>query len=234
MSGNFISAPSYFNGFEAIGVAFYSTTTYSEGGITISYSGAPDPAARFIGPDLDPIWTTWTDQIGGQGDHGWYGPGSGYTDVRLTGGGEMNGVQFLAGSGWGYAPDTYMQYQVLLKGAVLSSGSLTISSGNCSTGAWALGDTCSNGDMEYFGFSGGPFDEVRLQDQGIPDSGFNATAFEAGAYDSFAASAASVPEPAMWAMLILGLAWTGATLRANSCGPGRLGRTSRTGNTRSV
>ena len=91
----------------------------------------------------------------------------GYTSITLTKGNDINQIQFLAGSGWGLQT-SFMQFQLLNDGGVVLSGVVPISSGNCSTGFWQSGGTCNGGAMPYFGFSGGGFDEVRLQNQGAP------------------------------------------------------------------
>jgi hypothetical protein len=194
--GEFISTPEYFNGFEAIGTSQYEFNSYTEGGITVSYVGTFRPDARFVDPPLDSsgIWTTWTPQIGGEGDYGWYGPGEGYTAIKLTSGVNFQDIQFLAGSGWGNAT-TFTQFQLLNDGVVVLMGILEIETGNHSTGAWANGIPNTDGGMAYFGFSGGGFDEIRLQNRGFPVTSFDPAEFEAGAYDSFAAIS-EVPETA--------------------------------------
>ena len=144
---NFISSPAYFNGFEAMGPTFNfpSNTAYSEGGISVTYVGT---FFRSGGG----IWSTFTPTIGGQGNYGWYenGLAAGYTDVKLTGGGGIQEIQFLAGSGW-YTVDpttpTFMQYEVLNQGSVVLSGVLQITR-----------NLTGVGSMQYFGFSGGGFE----------------------------------------------------------------------------
>jgi hypothetical protein len=180
---NFISSPTYFNGFEGINPSNpFPGNTYSEGGITVTYKGSAQ---------IDPNYTSG---IGGQGNYGWYpnGGGIGYTDVILTGGGSFQAIQFLAGSGFGAGPPTYMDYEVLNNGSVVSSGNVAIAGGN--------------GPMQYFGFSGGGFNEILLQNQGADShSVFNPNAIEAGAYDSFAATPAATPLPAALPLFATGL-----------------------------
>lgn len=207
--GTFISSPQHFNGFEGIGASLFPGYTHSEGGITATYVGAFQPSRRLADPgyETDGVWASWTNQIGGQGNYGWYGPGTGYTSIKLTSGANMQDIQFLAGSGWGHAT-TYLQYELLDDGALIASGAIAIVTGNWSTGGWARGEGPSSSDpaMSYFGFSGGGFDEVRLQNRGYPETVFGPTSFEAGAYDSFAATvenSTTVPERSPTAPLLL-------------------------------
>ena len=193
---NFISSPAYFNGFEAMGPTtnFPANTPYSEGGITVTYVGT------FFVPG-NGIWSTYTPTIGGQGNFGWYenGTTAGYTDIKLTGGGGMQEIQFLAGSGWKIPAltPTFMQYQVLNQGSVVLTGVLQINRNFFGTGT-----------MEYFGFSGGGFDEIRLENQAAnPNNTFADFEFDAGAYDSFAVNtaAAATPLPAALPLFAAGL-----------------------------
>ena len=193
---NFISSPAYFNGFEAMGPTtnFPDHTPYSEGGITVTYVGT-----FFVSGNG--IWSTYTPTIGGQGNFGWYenGTTAGYTDIKLTSGGGMQAIQFLAGSGWKVPAltPTFMQYQVLNQGSVVLTGALQINRNFFGTGT-----------MEYFGFSGGGFDEIRLENQATnPNNTFADFEFDAGAYDSFAvnSTAAATPLPAALPLFAAGL-----------------------------
>jgi hypothetical protein len=99
-----------------------------------------------------------------------------------------------------------MQYQLLNDGVVVGTGSLQIDTGNYSTAAWARGEPNTNGNMTYYGFSGGGFDEVRLQDRNFPNVAFNPTSFEAAAIDSVSAvteRAAGVPDNSSTAVALL-------------------------------
>ncbi len=146
------------------------------------------------------ITTAYTSSFGLQGIGSWYenGGGNGYTDIKLASGGDFQALQFLLTSGWG-AQGAVLDYQVLNDGLVVLAGSSA---------------TTNFGPAQTVGFSGGGFDEIRLQVQNLnyaPDltpTVFTPTAYEAGAYDSFAAIAA-VPEPSTWAMMILGFAAVG-------------------------
>ena len=181
-TSSFISSPTNFNGFEGIGLSNYpANTAYTEGGITVRYVGTAS------------ISTTYTNVIGGQGNYGWYenGGGTGYTDIKLGSGGEFQSIQFLAGSGSAasFRPD--LEYEVLDKGVIVASG-----------------DTPLANPMQWFGFDGGGFDEIRLQNL-HGGTTFNPTGDDAGAYDSISAIASAVPEPSTWAMMILGFAGVG-------------------------
>ena len=111
----------------------------------------------------------------------------------------MQEIQFLAGSGWIINPltPTYMQYQVLNQGSVALAGVLQINRNARGTGT-----------MEYFGFSGCEFYEIRLENQGTnPNNTFADFEFDAGAYDSFAVNtaAAATPLPAAFPLFAAGL-----------------------------
>jgi PEP-CTERM motif len=193
----FLSTPTYFNGFEGISSSpnFNPTnfiygpanTPYSEGSITVEYVGSNNSNGG--------VTTNISGFISGsQGQYGWYGNGDGYTDVRLTVGGEIQSIQFLAGSGFGYGVGN-LDYEVLDHGTIVSSGTVPIRN-------HGLDRT-----MTPYGFSGGGFDEIRLQVL------FSSTSFQpgnsdAGVFDGFGAVGA-VPEPSTWAMLIFGFAGIG-------------------------
>ena len=65
-----------------------------------------------------------------------------------------------------------------------------------------------------FGFSGLLFDEVHLQSQ-PGDFAFNEGGFDAMALDALAVGGpmGAIPEPATWAMMILGFGFVGAAAR---------------------
>jgi hypothetical protein len=135
------------------------TVSYSEGGITVSASGISFGT-------LEPISSY--DYWNGIGQFQWYAPLYGYTDIRLTSGGDFQSLQFLAGSGFGAT--TFIAYQVLEQGSVIASGTLA-----------------TNGSVwQSVGFSGGGFDEVRVQ-AFAENKQFNAADFQAIALDNVAA-----------------------------------------------
>jgi hypothetical protein len=183
---NFIASPTNFNGFEGIGahVDYVGATPYVEDGISVEYVGAPGL-----------IWT----QALYQGNYGWYpiNGSTGYTRISLTSLGDFGSIQFLAGSGFG---GYELQYELLNDGAQVATGT-----------AGPLSNS-----LMYYGFSGGGFDEVRLQNRGGTNVPFLATSYEAGAFDSIAVDTrpAGVPEPAGWALLLMGFGLAGGALRA--------------------
>ena len=192
----FLSTPTYFNGFEEINSSpnfnpnnfLYSPTNtpYSEGGITVEYVGSAS--------NVGTVTRISSFISGSQGQYGWYGIGYGYTDVRLTGGDEMQSIQFLAGSGFGYGVGNLV-YEVLDQGSVVSTGSVPIRNNGYDR------------TMTPYGFSGGGFDEIRLQVL-YSSTSFQTGQLEAGVFDSFGA-VGTVPEPSTWAMLLLGFAGIG-------------------------
>jgi hypothetical protein len=180
---DFIASPTNFNGFEGIGPDIYpGNAGYTEGGIVVTYVGVLQGG----------IWTTLP---GGQGTYNWYpdNGGTGYTDIKLTGGSEFAAIDFLAGSGWGLSS---LQYQVLDKGVVIASGN-----------AGLLPQAYTS--FIYYGFSGGTFDEIQLQAQNCSDCAFNSGAFEALALDNISigdVGGGPVPEPASFLLIGVGLA----------------------------
>ena len=182
----FISTPTYFNGFEEIGSSpnyipslfLYRPVNapYSEGGITVKYvgSGNDNNGMSVLNGGLFP----------GQGNFSWYGPGYGYTDVMLTSGDQIRAIQFLFNTGGG---GVYLNYQLLDNGLIVATGSTLISIlAGSYTAAW-------------YGFSGDDFNEVRLQVQrfsdqfnpGVDPALYPGPVFDTGAFDSIGA----VPTP---------------------------------------
>ena len=193
-TSQFLFSPTYFNGFENIAsdsafIApqfFPSNTNYSEGGITVSY----------VNSSTNAIWTRYQYV----GTNGWYpnGGGNGYTRVTLSNGGTFNALQFLAGTGYG---SSTTHYEALKNGSVVSTGTIGPVVGS-------LGGA----DLKYYGLSGGGFDEVHLKSNF--EGTFNPNSFEAGSFDSFAATAnGAVPEPAQWLLMIGGFGLVGVALR---------------------
>ena len=188
-SGVQVSSPSLFNGFEGMPPfdGFFYAGPYSEGGITVEYMG-----------DDNYIWNA-TKAF--EGERSWYkapGGGFGFTAITRTDGGDFSSISFAASAGFG-GGTLRLFYQVVNDGVVLLDSS---------TGPVEP----YNSGWNIYGFTGGAFDEVRLQVQkgGV---GFDTSSFEAGIYDSIRANGAVVPEPASWAMMIVGIAGVGAALR---------------------
>src|SRR5262249_31668020 len=95
---DFISSPTYFNGFEGVTqlpvlLPGQHTVSYSEGGITVSAVSVP-----VSGGALEPIGSY--DYWNGVGTFQWYAPLTGYSDIRLTSGGNFQSLPFLASSGF--------------------------------------------------------------------------------------------------------------------------------------
>ena len=181
---NFISSPTYFNGFEGVSgnvpvlLPGQHTVSYSEGGITVSAVSVP-----VSGATLEPIGSY--DYWNGVGQFQWYAPLAGYSDIRLTSGGNFQSLQFLASSGFMGITTTFIAYQALELGSVITSGTLAINAFCCDVGA----------GWQFVGFSGGGFDEVQVQ-AFANNTQFNATNFQAIALDNVAAvPTVSVPGP---------------------------------------
>ena len=124
-----------------------------------------------------------------------YGAGSGYFEIRRADGGVLSGLEFILGSGLPPALAS-VSWTAFLQGAVVGSGSAYLPAGT------------------VLGFSGGGFDTFRYTDiatnNGLPN---------VPAFDSVSAqfqSAAAVPEPGTWAVMILGFGLTGAAMRRRS------------------
>lgn len=181
----FIGAISNFNGFEGLGPQYSFTGPYTEGGITVEYIGSAG------------IWST---SQAAEGSYSWYenGGGTGFTDIKLAGGGDIGAIEFQAGSGW-YGAGASLQYQLL-------KGGLTVQTG-------VAGPLSGYTGFTTYGFSGGGFDEVRLQ--GAQGAGpFDPAAYEAAAYDAIAIGpGGAIPEPGTWALMITGFALCGMVLR---------------------
>jgi hypothetical protein len=174
------NAAVYTTDFSTIGVQYYFTGPYSDGGITVEYVGA------------GPIWTTGKPTA--PSGYSWYpnGGGTGYTDITLTGGGAFTSVQLLVGSGW-FPGVGQLDYQ-LLNGANVVS-----------TGDWGTLPEFDKGFVTA-SFSGGPFTELRIQ---APlASTFSPSNFETLAVGSITLST-GVPELSTWSMMLIGFAGLG-------------------------
>lgn len=185
-TSTFITTPTHYNGFESIGTsgAYPFNTPYTEDTITVEYVGSGN--------------AIWTNSQIMEGVYSWYGNGggTGYTSVKF---GPTNEVQFAAGSGWFDGTALSLQYEVLSGGSTIASGTIPGISGYTGFG--------------YFGFSGATFDELKLQVQASGyTGGFDAAAYEAGAFDAFTTGGA-VPEPASWALMIAGFGMVGFAMR---------------------
>jgi hypothetical protein len=180
------TSPTYFNGFEGFTGAFDSLSptaaSYSEGGITVSFTNTGTPQTGGLGPiGSYPYW-------GGMGQYQWYEPLFGYTTITLTGGGDFQLLQFLASSGSIGTTTTFLEYQLLENGSVVGAGTLAIDGACCYP-------YTTFASFATVGFSGGGFDEVLLQDTATFAS-FNPNSSQALALDNISAvPAAAVPGP---------------------------------------
>lgn len=192
---DFITVPTYFNGFENR-PSF--SNSWTEDGIAVTYVGGGSRNTQIV--DFRPP----------QGVHDWYenGGGDGYTDIRILGDDAFSQIQFLVSSGASPLFSSQLDYTLLLGGVVVQSG--------------VAGSVPSyvNGFV-YYGFSGGLFDEVRLSVV-FPSIGVTPPTggqYDGGIYDSFAvAGVVKVPEPGTWVMLTGGLLGLGGLLRARRSG----------------
>jgi hypothetical protein len=121
-------------------------TDYSEGGITVRdvISG---------GTNVDPaVFVNLTSLWYGIGNYNWYTAANGYTDIRLTSGAQFQTIQFLEGSGIGSASNVRtVAYELLNHGVVVATGTIPDHTDDTNTG------------YQQITFSGGGFDEVRIQ-----------------------------------------------------------------------
>jgi hypothetical protein len=122
-----------------------------------------------------------------EGDRSWAPLGGGYTKISLTNGSDFDAIQFLAGTKF----MGVLRYELRNNGALLGWGS-----------AGSLGNAFTS--LKTFGFSGGRFDEIRLS---------NPMALDFAVIDSISISA--VPEPATWAMMIIGFGAVGSMVRSS-------------------
>ncbi len=168
---------------------------YSENGIDVTYVG--------YGSEV------WASSQAAEGLQSWYvnGGGFGYTRIQL--GETVEAFQFAAATGWPPAesfgrgipqPRPAIQFRLLNGGVQVAEGLFPIAPNYSGFGA--------------FGFSGIQFDEVHIQSQlgEVPfdEGGFDAIALDALA---FGGPVGRIPEPATWAMMILGFGIVGISAR---------------------
>lgn len=189
----FIGTPTHFNGFEGAGSYQLFNTPYGEDGIQVTFDahlgGTPYLGQVYVG-----------NGSGITGSHGWFAdPGTpGFTVIRLQNGQPLGAIQFTMASTWTEGQPTLL-YQLRNQGSLVAEGS---------AGAVAL----YNGGVRTLGFSGIVFDEVRLQQPNQP-AVFGAVNVRDGAVLDNIAVGRPVPEPAIWALLLVGFGSVGAALR---------------------
>lgn len=193
-NGDFLGDTGHFNGFESISAPFYpGTSSYTEGGVKVQYVGAQATTLTTLKPEGKRSWTP----LGG---------GFGYTKISLADGADFNAVEFLAGtSAW--ISGTRLQYQLFQDGVMVFDG-FTGSLGNIHSGLQKIG---------FSGTDGQVFDEIRLQN--IGGKKFSNYGFDQLVLDSISINAVSlgsaVPEPATWAMMIIGFGAAGSMVRSS-------------------
>lgn len=196
-NGDFLGATANTNGFEGIGGTLYNNGNagYTEGGITVQY----------VGKDLTTLTT-----LKPVGKHSWTPlfVGKGYTKISLADGADFSAIEFLAGSST-LGRDANLQYQLFQDGALVFSGFME-----------GLGNLLS--PLTTFGFSGTDgqlFDELRVQSVWGQD--FSKYGYDRLILDNITIGAAAgpigsaVPEPATWAMMIIGFGAVGSMVRTS-------------------
>ncbi len=178
-TGNFITSPKYFNGFEKIkndGTFFTGGAVYSEGGLTVT---------QYQADQGNDIWVTLGNT---EGVRSWYpnGGDNGYTGITLTDGADFSEISFLFTS-WGGGS---LQYSLLNNGLEVLGGTYN----------------ASGGVLTRAGFSGGGFDQLLIRSGSEGSIGDTRT--QALQLDSIKADAlvVAVPEPGTFALLALGMA----------------------------
>lgn len=191
--GDFLGATANTNGFEGIGSTFYNGAAgYAEGGVKVKY----------VGKDLTTLTT-----LNPVGKHSWtpLGAGKGYTKISLVDGSDFSAIEFLAGSS-AWLGDARLQYQLFQDGALVSSGFME-----------GLGNIGSS--LKTFGFSGTDgqlFDELRVQS--VFGKNFDKHGYDQLILDNITIAGpigSAVPEPATWAMMIIGFGAVGSMVRTS-------------------
>ncbi|WP_229213126.1 MULTISPECIES: PEP-CTERM sorting domain-containing protein [unclassified Duganella] len=185
VSGDFISTPTHFSGFEDL-PWFTTNFTHIEDGIVVSQ----------INPGFD-ITSVCGIECGMSNGKSWYPNGGdmGYTDVRMESGRKFGNLSMIVGSGFGDQADS-IYFELVNQGAVVQTGSVLVPIGS------------------WLGFSGNDFDELRIRNAApgtIPTSligGYNGLVV-----DSIKVSALPVPEPATYGMLLAGVGLLGVAAR---------------------
>ena len=210
----FIVAPTHYNGFENL-------ILQNLGGVT---TDVEDGIAVGIVSDTANINIVGQAKVA-DGLKSWYAigvdpgqpaPGGvdafGYTRINLAEMGDIGAIQFKVSSAL-LAVNPLLNYQLISHAT--NAGGEVVAMGTLSPvslyGSQVVGAGGPIPLFETFGFSGGGFDEVRLQVN--ETAGFDPFGLEAGIYDAVEIDGTLVPEPASWALMIMGFGLTGAALR---------------------
>lgn len=200
---SFLTQWTNYNGFEGLGntIGYNGQAGYTEQAITATYVGTPAVIMSTLGA--------------AEGRYSWYPNAGSFGYTSLTFGGVIEAVSFLAGSGFGGGASPNLHYELLLGGERVASG--------------LAGNLFNYGDgWKWYGFSGTPFDELRLQARTDLLTAFMPTAYDALALDGIrfngyrAPSTGAppdmppvpgVPESPAWAMLVIGFGLAGMGAR---------------------
>ena len=194
-NSDFLGATTNSNGFEAIGGTFYNGNAgYTEGGVKVQYVGA----------DLTTLTT-----LNPVGKHSWtpLGAGAGYTKISLTNGGDFSAIEFLAGSSAWFG-NARLQYQLFQDGALVFSGFVN-GLGNIGSSLTTVGFSGTDGQL---------FDELRVQSvfgKKFQNHGYDQLILDNISVNAVGPIGSAVPEPATWAMMIIGFGAVGSMVRTS-------------------
>ena len=192
-NGDFLGATGNSNGFEAIGGTFYNGGAgYTEGGVTVQYVGRDLTTLTTLNPVDKHSWTPLI-------------AAAGYTKISLADGADFSAIEFLAGNSAWFG-DAKLQYQLVQNGTVVFSGFVE-----------GLGNVHSS--LKTIGFSGTDgqlFDELRVQS--VLGDSFRKNGVDRLILDNITIAgplSSAVPEPATWAMMIIGFGAVGSMVRTS-------------------
>ena len=120
---------------------------YSEGGLTVSLVGY-NPGA--LSPISGPYWF-------GEGQQLYIGAFTGYVSIKMTNGANFQSLQVLTSAGYIGITTSFLGYEVLEQGSLLTSGLLAVHDYSPGHGLY------SQDSSEYVGFSGGGFNDPTSQ-----------------------------------------------------------------------